>query len=346
MYCADCGHPVGENDRFCGTCGAPQVADQAPVSVAADAAYGPPTPEPIPDEPPETRADTEGVDTSNDVAVSAVDGLRVAYSDGTTGCPGLDVVMGERYWIEASPGETIVGRWMCSSLKGSEPSAEDGEGSLPVVDGSGFLVLTSKRLVGSLIKGTSIVGPAERGDDVAVFALPLSALTEVRLMRTSGRSKDMAVTIRFAGGALDADLDMGLNEHRRAQPSDKREGARLIVVTAAETLRDVADPHVLDRAVSGDWELDGDDLVARLFGAGEPASSDVVVVDDETPQSDAGHVVAAEAEFEQPAEPPSEEVVVDAPMQPEGWYLDSHRPGRWRWWDGAAWGITDEEYPQ
>ena len=34
-----------------------------------------------------------------------------------------------------------------------------------------------------------------------------------------------------------------------------------------------------------------------------------------------------------------------ASAAPAGWYDDSTRPGHKRWWDGSAWGMTDDEYP-
>lgn len=33
-----------------------------------------------------------------------------------------------------------------------------------------------------------------------------------------------------------------------------------------------------------------------------------------------------------------------ASTPPKGWYDDAERPGRKRWWDGTAWGITDDEH--
>ena len=33
-----------------------------------------------------------------------------------------------------------------------------------------------------------------------------------------------------------------------------------------------------------------------------------------------------------------------AAAAPAGWYDDSERPGRKRWWDGTAWGIRDDEH--
>lgn len=34
-----------------------------------------------------------------------------------------------------------------------------------------------------------------------------------------------------------------------------------------------------------------------------------------------------------------------AVMPPKDWYDDAQRPGHKRWWDGAAWGMKDDEYP-
>ena len=34
-----------------------------------------------------------------------------------------------------------------------------------------------------------------------------------------------------------------------------------------------------------------------------------------------------------------------ASTPPEGWYDDPDRAGRKRWWDGAAWGMRDDEHP-
>ena len=37
--------------------------------------------------------------------------------------------------------------------------------------------------------------------------------------------------------------------------------------------------------------------------------------------------------------------VAETPLPPEGWYDDSERPGHKRWWDGTAWGRSDDEPP-
>jgi len=34
-----------------------------------------------------------------------------------------------------------------------------------------------------------------------------------------------------------------------------------------------------------------------------------------------------------------------ASMPPAGWYDDAQRSGHKRWWDGTAWGMTDDEHP-
>ena len=34
-----------------------------------------------------------------------------------------------------------------------------------------------------------------------------------------------------------------------------------------------------------------------------------------------------------------------AATPPEGWYDDTERPGKKRWWDGTAWGKRDDEHP-
>ena len=34
-----------------------------------------------------------------------------------------------------------------------------------------------------------------------------------------------------------------------------------------------------------------------------------------------------------------------ASTPPKNWYDDPDRPGHTRWWDGAAWGVRDDEHP-
>jgi hypothetical protein len=44
---------------------------------------------------------------------------------------------------------------------------------------------------------------------------------------------------------------------------------------------------------------------------------------------------------------PKRVVVLNAPASsvPQAWYDDPERPGHKRWWDGATWGVRDDEHP-
>jgi Protein of unknown function (DUF2510)/zinc-ribbon domain len=57
----------------------------------------------------------------------------------------------------------------------------------------------------------------------------------------------------------------------------------------------------------------------------------------------AGGVAPVPAPTGTPAPPVA--AVVPVVATPAGWYDDSQRHGHKRWWDGAAWGMRDDEHP-
>jgi hypothetical protein len=197
----------------------------------------------------------------------------------------LDVVWSKQGWIEPGEGEEILARWMCLKMishilvgkTDGLPVPVTGDDVCvltPIFEGAGALVLTSKRLVGSIGHGATVFGPVSR-DGALVFTLPLSQLEQLDVLRTKGWGglKERGVMASIAvGGFLFADLDRAVDDRRRARSSSRIEAAKTIVQAAAAVQRLSATPQqvaVLERALAGEWRNgEDDDLEIELAPAG------------------------------------------------------------------------------
>jgi len=177
-------------------------------------------------------------------------------------------------------GESMLSVWACKAmvggvvrqrLPGDAPPAQGPEPMINIFKGAGGLTLTDRRLIGSMDVGNSVFGELGPSDDRAVvFAIDLGDIVEITLHRRKGALgvKDSGVFLVLAtGGTLLADFDSVVGDGRRALRGSKREAAETIAGAVFAVRAEGASPEelsLLNRAVHGEWESDGVDLVAKL----------------------------------------------------------------------------------
>ena len=193
-------------------------------------------------------------------------------------CEPLRIRWAEQFSLMPGDGESIRTRWMCTQVIGA---VSVDAGGFPIVRGSdrgresviafscaGAVFLTSRRLVGLLLQGESVLGDIDgAGAGVVVFAVPLADISVVTLQRKA-RGKERGVTLgTVVGGGLFIDIDRVVDERDRARRQQKSDAMRTILTAIAEAWRvgvSAQDPELLRRALEGAWLPDGDDLVAPL----------------------------------------------------------------------------------
>ena len=199
-------------------------------------------------------------------------------------CEPLRIRWAEKFSLIPDDGESIRTRWMCTKVIGA---VSVDAGGFPIVRGSdrgresviafscaGAVFLTSRRLVGLLLHGESVLGDIDgAGAGVVVFAVPLADISVVTLQRKA-RGKERGVTLgTVVGGGLFIDIDRVVDERDRARRQQKSDGMRTILTAIAEAWRvgvSAQDPELLRRALEGAWLPDGDDLVAPLARSERP----------------------------------------------------------------------------
>jgi len=194
----------------------------------------------------------------------------------------LDLSWGAQYWLLPAAGESILARFNCLSISAGVALDQHGAPSatsaaevftvVPAFKGAGTLVLTSRRLIGLLLMGSSLQGEVDgnRGQLLA-FQLALREMSEVALIRKRGTfsSKETGIWVGCKDESLlAADLDQTISEQRRPSKTDRAAVTRQIVAAAAEAQRPHAstgeEQAMLERALSGQWEESSDELIARL----------------------------------------------------------------------------------
>ena len=296
-----------------------------------------------PDAAEETEESVGSAETEQDPAADGDDarsdmiGLpRVSLVADLDDRPGsheeLDLRWESQRWIVASPGESVLARWICTESMCVLPT--DG-GATTVFRGAGIWTLTTRRLVGLLSTGESLEGQIGRNGALFV-ALPLSEVSSVSLLReqSSRGFKEKAVTVDMPRSSVMLDLDRVIDERRRASKEERVEGMRRIVRAVADAKRPGASADLvvtLDKAVAGEWELEETDLVAELGpaaadGGGGGVTHSAVPANRSSADRPAESTVDSATSREERAPPVPSSLLAGPPPSPSTRFLDAPPP--------------------
>jgi hypothetical protein len=255
-FCHSCGHQVEAHWKFCPQCSERLVA----VAVAAPE----PAPAPAPPEP------------VLDVAELAAPARPLRFAlvrppATTTTIEELDAQIDSKLWLVPAPGERIVGRWTCLLVMSMVP-AQIGAGEMVEgFRGAGAVMLTSRRVVGTLIQGESGGRQldANRGL-VLCYSFDLRELDEVSLTQKKGSFgavKETGLLLNGSDGSLlMCDMDRSVDERMRSSRGSRAEAMQRIIGQAiAARGASPSDAPWLAAAAAGRWEMDAEgDRTARL----------------------------------------------------------------------------------